>query len=65
MDARLCKQKWCSVKNKNAAAIIMKYEIHPANFEEWLKEKNIILSDKSKKRLEKAYTQVANIYYDF
>jgi len=53
------------MKNKPAAALIMKYEIHPDNFEEWLQEKNIILSDKSRKRLEKAYTTVANIYYDF
>lgn len=55
------------MKNKNASAtaLIMRYEIHPDNFNEWLQEKNIILSDKAKKRLEKAYTNVANIYYDF
>lgn len=53
------------MKNKNATALIMRYEIHPDNFEDWLAEKNIILSDKSRKRLEKAYTAVANIYYDF
>jgi hypothetical protein len=53
------------MKNKPAAALIMKYETHPDNFDDWLKEKNIILSDKSRKRLEKAYTTVANIYYDF
>ena len=55
------------MKNKNtcATALVMRYEIHPDNFDDWLKEKNIILSDKSRKRLEKAYTTVANIYYDF
>lgn len=52
-------------KDTSATALVMRYEIHPIDFDEWLSEKNIILSDAAKKRLEKAYTNVANIYYDF